>query len=112
MDWRDIEWRKAVLLGVPALLAVPVGAWVARNLPPAPLMVVVGLLVVVALVAVLVSERARVLRGRGGAVAAGAMSGFMNVTAGVGGPAIILYAVSTAWEHRQFLATFQATRSS
>ena len=108
VSWRDVEWRKAVLLGVPALLTVPVGAWVARTLPPAPLMVVVGMLVVAALVAVLVSERARVLRGRGGAVAAGAMSGFMNVTAGVGGPAIILYAVSTAWEHRRFLATFQA----
>jgi uncharacterized membrane protein YfcA len=106
--WRDVEWRKAVLLGIPALLTVPLGAWVARSLPPAPLMVVVGLLVVLALGAVLVSERARVLRGRGGAVAAGAMSGFMNVTAGVGGPAIILYAVSTAWEHRRFLATFQA----
>ena len=34
-------------------------------------------------------------------------SGFMNVTAGVGGPAIVLYAVSTAWEHRKFVATFQ-----
>lgn len=31
----------------------------------------------------------------------------MNVTAGVGGPAIVLYAVSTAWEHRKFVATFQ-----
>ncbi|MDQ6896035.1 MAG: TSUP family transporter [Actinomycetota bacterium] len=107
-SWRDVDWRKAVLLGIPALIAVPIGAWVARTLPPAPLLVLVGLLVVIALTAVLLSERARVLRGPGGAVAAGAASGFMNVTAGVGGPAIVLYAVSTAWEHRRFLATFQA----
>jgi len=107
-SWRDVEWRKAVLLGIPALLVIPLGAWVAKTLPPAPLMVVVGLLVVVALGAVLLSERARILHGTGGAVAAGAASGFMNVTAGVGGPAIVLYAVSTAWEHRRFLATFQA----
>ena len=31
----------------------------------------------------------------------------MYVTAGVGGPAMVLYAVSTAWEHRRFVATFQ-----
>jgi uncharacterized membrane protein YfcA len=40
-------------------------------------------------------------------VVAGGASGFMNVTAGGGGPAIVLYAVSTAWEHRRFVATFQ-----
>ena len=47
------------------------------------------------------------LRGPGGAAVAGASSGFMNVTADVGGPAIVLYAVSTALEHRKFVATFQ-----
>jgi uncharacterized membrane protein YfcA len=105
--WRDTEWKKGLLLAVPALLAIPFGAYVARNVPPAPLMVIIGLLVILALGAVLLSERARVLRGPGGAVVAGASSGFMNVTAGVGGPAIVLYAVSTAWEHRRFIATFQ-----
>jgi uncharacterized membrane protein YfcA len=105
--WRDTEWKRGLLLAVPALLAIPLGAWVARNVPPAPLMVIIGLLVIVALGAVVLSERARVLRGTGGAAVAGASSGFMNVTAGVGGPAIVLYAVSTAWEHRRFVATFQ-----
>ena len=105
--WRDTEWKKGLLLAVPALLAIPLGAYVARNVPPAPLMVIVGLLVIVALGAVVLSQRARVLHGRGGAAVAGAASGFMNVTAGVGGPAIVLYAVSTSWEHRTFVATFQ-----
>ena len=105
--WRDTEWKKGLLLAVPALVAIPFGAYVAKNVPPAPLMVIIGLLVIIALGAVVLSERARVLRGRGGAVVAGASSGFMNVTAGVGGPAIVLYAVSTAWEHRKFVATFQ-----
>jgi len=100
--WRDTEWAKGLLLAVPALLAIPFGAYVAKNVPPAPLMVIIGLLVIVALGAVVLSERARVLRGRRGAAI-----GFMNVTAGVGGPAIVLYAVSTAWEHRKFVATFQ-----
>ncbi len=60
-----------------------------------------------ALGAVVLSSRARLVRGRAGAVGAGAASGFMNVTAGVGGPAVVLFAVSTDWEHRRFVATFQ-----
>ena len=105
--WRDTEWRRGLALAVPALAVIPLGAWVARTLPPAPLMVIIGLLVIVALASVLLSPRARVLKGTGGAIAAGGASGFMNVTAGVGGPAIVLYAVSTDWEHRRFVATFQ-----
>lgn len=105
--WRDTEWKRGLLLIVPALVAIPFGAWVAHNVPPAPLMVVIGVLVVLALAAVTFSRRARVLKGTAGAAAAGGASGFMNVTAGVGGPAIVLYAVSTDWEHRKFVATFQ-----
>ena len=105
--WRDVDWRRAGLLAGPALLTIPLGAWVARSVPAAPLMVVIGLLVILALGAVVLSARARVLHGTAGAVGAGAASGFMNVTAGVGGPAVVLYAVSTGWEHRRFVATFQ-----
>ena len=106
-NWRDTEWVKGIALAVPALVAIPFGAYVARHTQPAHLEVLIGMLVIVALGAVTLSQRARVLRGTGGAVAAGGASGFMNVTAGVGGPAIVLYAVSTAWEHRKFVATFQ-----
>jgi uncharacterized membrane protein YfcA len=105
--WRAVEVRKALLLGVPAVVAVVPGAWVAHTLPAPLLAITAGCLVMVALVAVLASERARVLRGTPGAVTAGAVSGFMNVTAGVGGPAISLYALSTGWAHRSFVATVQ-----
>jgi uncharacterized membrane protein YfcA len=105
--WRAVETRRALLLAVPALVAVVPGAWVARTLPAPLLAITAGGLVLVALVAVLASERARVLRGTPGAVTAGVMSGFMNVTAGVGGPAISLYALSTRWAHRSFVATVQ-----
>lgn len=105
--WRDVEVRRGLLLAVPALAAVMPGAWAVRSLPPPVLAVAVGLVVLVALIVVLFSTRSRVFRGRTGAVGAGAMSGFMNVTAGVGGPALTLYAVSTRWEHRAFVATAQ-----
>ncbi|GAB3437056.1 sulfite exporter TauE/SafE family protein [Phycicoccus ginsengisoli] len=105
--WRDVDWGRGILLVVPALLAIPLGAYVARTVPGPVLLLVIGSIVLVALALVQLSARARILHGTTGAVVAGASSGFMNVTAGVGGPAIVLYAVSTRWEHRRFVATFQ-----
>lgn len=105
--WRDVELGRAVLLAVPALAMVPLGAVVAKRVPAPVLMVLVGTMVLLALLAVQLTSRAPVLRGVPGTVAAGASSGFMNVTAGVGGPAIVLYAISTDWSHRKFVATFQ-----
>ena len=105
--WRDVDWGRGILLVVPALLAIPLGAYVARTVPGPVLLLVIGSVVLVALALGQLSARARILHGTGGAITAGAASGFMNVTAGVGGPAIVLYAVSTRWEHRRFVATFQ-----
>jgi uncharacterized membrane protein YfcA len=107
VTWRHVDGRRVALLTVPALLAVPVGAWVARTLPGPQLLVAVGGLVLVGLVAVLCSQRARVFRGRTGAVSAGALSGFMNASAGVGGPAVTLYALSTDWRHPTFIPSVQ-----
>jgi len=107
LTWRHVDLRRTGLLVVPALLAVPVGAWVVRSLPAPVLSVVVGTTVLVALTAVLVSRRARVLQGRGGAVLAGAASGLMNATAAVGGPAVTVYAVSTGWRGPSFVGSLQ-----
>lgn len=105
--WREADLRRAALLGAPALCALVPGAWVARNLPGPVLSVAIGTVVVVALLLVSFVHRARVLRGTPGAVAAGALAGFLNVTAGIAGPAMALYALSSAWEHRRFVATMQ-----
>jgi uncharacterized protein len=105
--WRHVEVGRALLLAAPALVLVPIGAVAVRVLPTAPLMMTVGATTVIALLAVCVSNRARCFRGRGGAIAAGGLSGFMNTTAGVGGPALVLYAASTKWDHRRFVPTCQ-----
>lgn len=105
--WREADWRRAALLGGPALVALVPGAWVARTLPGPVLSVVVGSVVVVALLVVSLVRRARVLHGTGGAVVAGGLAGLLNVTAGIAGPAMALYALSSAWEHRRFVATMQ-----
>jgi uncharacterized membrane protein YfcA len=105
--WRDIEIGRVLLLAIPALCLVPIGRQVALHTPAAPLMIGIGLLVAIALLAVPRLRSTRIFTGRPGAIAAGGLSGFMNVTAGVGGPAITLYAVGTAWEHTAFVASMQ-----
>jgi len=105
--WRAVEVRRAMWLALPGLVAVVPGAWVVRNLPAPVLSITVGGLVLVALAAVLLSGSARIRPGRRGTVVAGAASGFMAVTAGVGGPALSIYALSSGWAHASFVATAQ-----
>lgn len=107
MVWPDIDLRRTLLLAGPAVLAVPFGAAMARAVPGGVLSVIVGCLVLAALVTVLLVHSARVVRGRAGAVAAGVVSGFMSVTAAVGGPALTVYAVSTDWRDKTFPASLQ-----
>ena len=105
--WRAAEPRRLALLVPAALLAVIFGAPVARLVPAAWLLTSIGALVFAALLSVLLLKNVALFKGRAGAVTAGALSGFMNVTAGVGGPAITLYAVGTAWEQARFVASMQ-----
>jgi uncharacterized membrane protein YfcA len=109
---RDVDVRRGLLLSAPALVAVLPGALVARHTAPAVLQVLVGGCVVVALLVVLGTARRSDTRpasgtGTGAALLAGAASGFMNATAGVGGPALTVYAVASRWPQRAFAATAQ-----
>ncbi|MFI5530471.1 TSUP family transporter [Kitasatospora sp. NPDC051853] len=102
-NWREVRPRAMVPLVLAAGCTVPSGVWVADRLPGPALLVGIGLLVTLAVLVVLAGARAAALRGTGGAVAAGAASGFMNSAAGVGGPALSLYAVNAGWTAREFL---------
>ncbi len=105
--YRDVEWVKLPWLLVSALVGVWLGAWVAGLVAGPLLEVFAGVLVVGAVLATVVSDRARVFTGRGGAAAAGWLAGFMNAIAGVGGPAMVLYKLSINWPQRPFVATLQ-----
>lgn len=105
--WRDVDWPVLPWLVVSAAIGIVPGAWLARSLSRPLLEVVVGALVVVGLGVTLGSSRARVFTGRGGAAGVGLLSGFMNATAAVGGPPMVLYQLSSGWSHRVFVATVQ-----
>ncbi|MFJ8042620.1 TSUP family transporter [Kitasatospora sp. NPDC096147] len=102
-SWREVRPRAMVALVLAAGATVPAGAWVADRLSAPALLIGVGLVVTGAVVVVLAGARAAALRGTGGAVVAGAASGFLNTAAGIGGPPLSLYAVNAGWTVREFL---------
>lgn len=106
--WRHIEWRAFTWLVIPAVLAIVPGSLLAARLPGPVMQLGVGVLVLVALTATLLITRAdHIIAARPAAIVAGAASGFMNTAAGVGGPALSIYAVLTRWPQVHFAATLQ-----
>jgi uncharacterized membrane protein YfcA len=101
--WRRVRLRSMVPLIAAAACTVPLGGWFARQLPEPALLVTMGALVTAAVLLLLRGLRLRALTGVGGAVGAGAIGGFMNASAGLGGPPISLYAVNAGWTMREFV---------
>lgn len=104
---RDVEVKTALLLLAAAIVGIVPGAWLVNTLPAPVLAIVVGVLILVGITATVASEKARVFKGTPGLLSAGFLSGFMNSIAGIGGPAVALYALSTGWAHASFVATIQ-----
>ncbi|MFD5463220.1 TSUP family transporter [Kitasatospora sp. NPDC127059] len=106
-SWRQVRPGAMLPLLAAAACAVPAGSWVAASVPTPELLVGIGLLTSAAALLVIRGVRAPALRGVGGAVVAGATSGLMNSAAGVGGPAVSLYAVNSGWTAREFVPNAQ-----
>ncbi|OEV06622.1 hypothetical protein AN219_34030 [Streptomyces nanshensis] len=106
-SWRGVRLRTMVPLVAAAALTVPLGAWLALRLPEPVLMTGCGTLITAAVLLVICGARLRAMRGRGGAVVAGAASGFMNSAAGAGGPALSVYAANAGWTAREFVPNAQ-----
>lgn len=101
--WRQVRLRSMVPLIVAAACTVPLGGWFARHMPEPVLLVTMGALVTIAVLLLLRGFRLRALTGVGGAIGAGAVGGFMNASAGLGGPPMSLYAVNAGWTIREFV---------
>ncbi|MET8632802.1 sulfite exporter TauE/SafE family protein [Streptomyces sp. NPDC004096] len=108
-----VDGRRAVRLPVmaplclAAVITVPAGTWVARQLPEPALLACLGVLVTGAVALVMRGLRVPALRGGRGAVVAGGLGGFMNSAAGVGGPPVSLYALNAGWTVREFVPNAQ-----
>lgn len=104
---RHVDWRRFAVLATFALLGIVPGAVVVQHVPAAWLQVSIGLLLTAALTVSVTLRRATLPDSAGVRALAGAASGFMNATAGVGGPAVSMYAMATHWPQRGFAATLQ-----
>lgn len=95
--WHRADVRTAVLLLLPAALATPLWARLLRTAPERLAAALAGASAVVGAAALAAGVRWRRAGGRAGAVGAGVVSAAMNVAAGIGGPAIALYAANAGW---------------
>ncbi|MFI0729023.1 TSUP family transporter [Streptomyces sp. NPDC021225] len=105
--WRQVRLSAMVPLVAASACTVPAGTWVAARLPEPVLLAVMGGLVTVAVLLVMGGTRVPALSGVKGALTAGAAGGFMNSSAGVGGPPVSLYAVNAGWTVREFVPNAQ-----
>jgi uncharacterized membrane protein YfcA len=105
--WRDVDRRRLKVLAPMGVLGVIPGAVAVAVLPAAALMISVSAIVLLGLLLTLALRGRTIPDSPGLGVAGGLASGFMNVTAGVGGPGVVIYARATGWEHRGFAATAQ-----
>lgn len=107
---REVDWRRWARLLPGALLGVVLGALLTVAAERPVLEVLVGSLALLGLAVSAFGARVHRARRDGGLPAAGAAgfaSGVMNASAGVGGPAIIVYAMAVGWEQRSLAATLQ-----
>ncbi|GAA2332895.1 membrane protein [Streptomyces violaceusniger] len=105
--WRRVRLTAMVPLVVASACAVPAGTWVAAQLPHPVLPIAMGLLVTLAVLLVMRGLRVSALTSTKGAVAAGATGGFMNASAGLGGPPLSLYAMNAGWTVHEFVPNAQ-----
>lgn len=105
--WRQVRWAAMAPLVLAALATVPLGAYVARRLSDQVLLTAMGALVTLAVLLIISGARVPSLRGKRGAVGAGAVGGFMNASAGIGGPVLSLYTINAGWTAREFVPSAQ-----
>lgn len=103
----DVEWRRAASVVPAGLLGTVPGAVLVTLMPTSVLMVAVSLLVIAGLLFTIWSRSVTVPNSIWVGAAGGFSSGFMNVTAGIAAPGLVIYALATRWEHRHFAATVQ-----
>lgn len=103
----DVEWRRAASVVPAGLLGTVPGAILVMLMPTAVLMVAVSLLVIAGLLFTVLSRTVKAPDSIWVGAAGGFSSGFMNVTAGIAAPGLVIYALATRWEHRHFAATVQ-----
>jgi uncharacterized membrane protein YfcA len=105
---RHLDGRAAGRLLVPAVVATVVVGTLIRGSQDDRLTVVAGLLCLVGVVAVARGRSLRRITGVAGTIVVGALSGAINVVAGIGGPPVVLFGTTAGWSPEVARPTLQA----
>lgn len=105
---RHANWRAALRLFIPAAVVIPIVGILIKRLNTDALSIINGVAIIGATALLATGWRAPSLRGRRGALLAGATSGAMNVATSVGGPPVAMYAINADWPAQSYRPTVQA----
>lgn len=105
---RHLDARSAVRLLVPAVVATVVVGSLIRDTDTDALTVVAGVLCLIGVIAVGRGRSFKRITGRMGTVVVGSLSGAINVTAGIGGPPVVLFGTTAGWSPEVARPTLQA----
>jgi uncharacterized protein len=81
--WRDVRWRDWALLVSAGVVCTPLATWAAHRIDDGVLLVGAGLVTIASAIVLATGRVLHSVRGRRGAVGAGAVSATMNVIAGL-----------------------------
>ena len=104
---RMVEWKHAAVLILSAIPGVVLGALVVRWVPAEWLQIGVGAVVLLALAITKFTHTAGQVNQQKAVVPAGLIGGFLNSTAGVAAPAMVVSSRITNWDQLRFAATMQ-----
>jgi uncharacterized membrane protein YfcA len=106
LGWRGV-YPQIFQIMLAALASIAATTWLLRYANPGALSVAAGVITVSCALALWVGLRVTWLTGRRGAAIVGTISGALNVSAGVAGPAVSMLAINNGWEQRRMVATLQ-----
>jgi hypothetical protein len=93
--WREVHWRSVAWMLVGAVAATPVGVALLSLIPAAEMRIAIAVVVLVTALLLWHGFALKVIPGPGPALATGLASGFLNGSAGIGGPPVILFYFSS-----------------
>ncbi len=93
--WRDVHWRSVRWMLLGAIGATPVGVALLSAIPAAEMKIAIAVVVLATTALLWQGFSLKVVPGPAPALATGAASGFLNGSAGIGGPPVVLFYFSS-----------------
>jgi uncharacterized membrane protein YfcA len=93
--WSNVHWRSVRWMLLGAIVATPVGVALLSAIPAAEMRIAIAVVVLITAVLLWQGFALKVIPGRAPAFATGIASGFLNGSAGIGGPPVVLFYFSS-----------------